>query len=400
MHSFPRTVFSIDINIPGYIIHDFSDLNISRACDGMGTKGIVMTELRFSAYGVKADAHARAPEVFVRVTKGDDELSLPRFWLDTHTVHNGRIDFVCYDRMAFADSTKFTENDLTLFGVDAEAINLRKKELKAELKNGSITQEYYTAQMTALDAQLNKKVSSSDIVNVIAQKMNLTPGGFSGDVTAKTDINSIPGTSCSDWLQRISEANCGFFYITNDDSLAFCRFFGVTDTVRVKDDAYTLPDIGETVTADGYVIYGDSGQVWDRSAGADYILQINGGSLADKNTPELLGDLLDANEPTYTYGSIEKALLTNFPYCNSSWSGCNGDLRINNISAVISSFGILASLSANQSTVGEIGEFMGIQSRRLEAALKNGEKLGKHLVHTRYQGVYWEDDEEDEESGG
>ena len=60
---------------------------------------------------------------------------------------------------------------------------------------------------------------------------------------------------------------------------------------------------------------------------------------------------------------------------------------------MISSFGILASLSANQSTVGEIGEFMGIQSRRLEAALKNGEKLGKHYVMTRYQGGYWEDGE-------
>ena len=391
------------MRIPGYAIHDISELHLSRACDGMGTGGIVMTELRFSAYGVRADSHVNAPEVFVTVTKNEQELSLPRFRLDTHVVHSGRIDFVCYDRMAFADKIKFTENDLALFGVDLVSMKNQRDALEAEImvvEKGSEVYRRIESQIEMLNSQIRTaeqtQITSADILNITAQKMNLTFGGLTGDTTAKTDITAIPGTSCADWLQSISAVNCGFFYVSNDDRLMFCRFYEDTvPAVGIVDNAYTLPDIGETVTADGFVLYADSGTVYDRSAGAEYIITINGGSLADADTPDKIEALFDGTTETdYTYGSVEKAVISNFPYCNAPCSVQGGDLRINNISAVISSFGILASLSANQATVGEIGEFMGKLARQTEKSLKTGEKLGKYYCMTRYQGGYWQDSKE------
>jgi len=347
------------VDIYGYVLRDISELHISRSCSGMGTGGMVTTELRFSAYGAKHGGNAmKAPKVMVSVTNAKGgSLTLPDFWLDTHTVHNNRIDFVCYDRMAFADCIKFTEDDLKSFAVN--------------------------------------KVSAYDVVNMIGQKMGVPASGFA-DATKKIDIESLPGTTCSQWLQSISAVNCGFFYISNENELKFCTFHHPVYEVMLDTelDAYTEPDIGEKVEVDGFIIYGDGGKVYDHSnMGSRYVLEINGGSLVNSKTPDKLEKIIE--NATYTYGSIDKAIITSIPHVNAVWG--SGQLLINNISATISSCGIIASLSANQAGVGEIGAYMGQLSRQLESAIKSGERINKNCMITKYQGTIWLDDDEDEE---
>ena len=220
------------------------------------------------------------------------------------------------------------------------------------------------------------------------------------DATKKKDIESLPGTTCSQWLQSISAVNCGFFYISNDNQLQFCTFHHPVFDVRIdmQLDAYTAPDIGETVKVDGFVIYGDGGKVYDHSSmGSNYVIEINGGSLVNSKTPEKLSKILE--NATYTYGSIDKAIITSIPHVNAAWSKNMGDkqMLINNISATISSCGIIASLSANQSGVGEIGAYMGQISRQVESAIKSGERINKNCMITKYQGTIWLDDDEDDD---
>ena len=329
----------------------------------MGTSGLVTTELRFSAYGVKYGSgnSAKAPKVMVSVTnKSGGSLTLPDFWVDSHSIHNNRIDFVCYDRMAFADCFKFTEDDLKLFAAD--------------------------------------KVSANAVLSVIGQKMDISVGGLT-DAARKIDIEVLPGTTCSQWLQSISAVNCGFFYISNDNEMRFCTFHHPVYDVCLDSqlDAYTTPDIGETIEVDGFVIYGDSGKVYNHSdLGSNYVIEINGGSLVNSKTPEKLEKILEG--ATYTYGSIDKAIITSLPHVNAAWSKDTGDkqMLINNISVTIASYGMIASLSANQSNVGEIGAYMGQISRQLDAAIKSGERINKNCMITKYQGTIWLDDDEEE----
>lgn len=328
----------------------------------MGTSGIVTTELRFSARGVRygTSNHVKAPKVMVTVKneKTGISLELPDFWLDTHTVHNDRIDFVCYDRMAFADCTKFTEKDIELFSSDT--------------------------------------AEAQEIVNLIGQKLNVPVAGFT-DTARKIDIEALPGTSCSQWLQSISAVNCGFFYISNSNELKFSTFCGFTDSIRLdaEKDAYTAPDMGETVDVNGFIVYGDGGKIYDHSLGADYILEINGGSLVNERTAEKLEHIIEGAK--YTYGTIDKAIITMLPHVNALWKDSSAEkpFLINNISATVSSYGIIASLSANQAGVGEIGQYMGQISRQVEAAIKSGERINKNCMITKYQGTIWLDEDDD-----
>ncbi len=240
-------------------------------------------------------------------------------------------------------------------------------------------------------------INVEEIVNLIGQKLNVPVAGFT-DTARKIDIEALPGTSCSQWLQSISAVNCGFFYISNTNELKFTVFRNFTDSISLdaEKDAYTKPDMGETVNVEGFIIYGDGGRVYDHSLGADYILEINGGSLVNERTAEKLEHIIEGAK--YTYGTIDKAIITMLPHVNALWKDSSAEkpFLINNISATISSCGIIASLSANQAGVGEIGQYMGQISRQVEAAIKSGERINKNCMITKYQGTIWLDDEEDE----
>lgn len=378
-----ETAFSIDIFVDGCVIGaNYSGISISRSISGLGTGGLSITSLSFSVpkedYAVLRPAK-KAPLTAVTITRSDGAVvAVPSFYADSRICSQGKIQFTCYDRMAFADSIYFTESDLTDVPEFAAAISAKTD--KTDIPY----------------------ISALALVTVIARKMEII---FSGglDVGAIKDIDAegLPGTSCADWLEQFAAVLCGFFYISNDNKLKFARFNEVCGYVEMTPD-YTTPDIGDTLVVSELVISGDSGKRYEYTYDEDpggLTLNINGGSLADSTTSASLARSVLGT--TYTYWSISKAVIGNIPpvnsYC-SLYDDSGDDVSVyciaNNISLSISRSGILASLSANSAGGGEIGQFCGKISRQLENAVKFNQRFAKNHVITRYQ-EYWEDNDEE-----
>lgn len=364
---------------------NYSDINISRSIGGMGTGGLCTASLSFTIpkedYGVFRPAK-KAPMTTILIYKQDGTIiETPTFYVDSRMCSSGKIKFTCYDRMAFADGIYFYESDLENVPEFASAI--AEKTSKNDIPY----------------------ISPLIMVNVIARKMGISyGGGLDLTLIKNIDVESLPGTSCSEWLEKFAAAECGFFYISNSDVLRFSRFNAECGYVNITND-YTKPDIGDTLIISEIIVSGDSGKryeyIYEDDPGG-LTLNINGGSLVNRSTSESLARMILGT--TYTYWSVEKAVINNIPLVNSRcslYSSIDETPPVyclaNNISLSIKESGIIASLSANSAGGGEIGQMNGRISRQLENAVKLNEKLGKHLVMTRYQGIHWEDDEEGDE---
>lgn len=341
------------------IQNTFSDVTITRSCAGMGTSGICTACLTFS---VPRDDYEiiirkKAPKVTVMIhNELGNLIPVPEFFVDSRPCANGMVRFTCYDKMAFADGIYFTEDDISGYG---------------------------TGKITALA-----------MYGLIAQKMQLTiSGGLETGCIRDIDVECLPGTTCAEWLEKMSAVQCGFFYITNDNKLAFSRFdrdngslAGVTE--------FTEPDIGSTLMVSDIIVEGDSGKRYTRTYEQDpggLTLTINGGALVNNRTTGVLANIVLGAE--YTYGTVEKAIVYDIPQINSRFTYGGSTLLINNISVNISRAGMIAALTANQAGGNEIGQLMGSMSRQVDAAIKSGDKLNNgSMLATKYQGIIWLDD--------
>lgn len=319
----------------------------------MGTSGVCTTSLTFSVpkENYIPIVSKKAPEVTVTITyPNDSTVTVPRFWVDSRVIKNGAITFTCYDRMAFADGTYFTEKDV-------ETI-----------------------------PESTTKLSVTSVMHMIANKMGIEYSkGISESCIRKIPVDTIPGSTCAQLLENISAVECGFFQITNENKLIFTRF-GSMESIPIAVSDYTEPDIGDTLTVGEIVVTGDSGKVYTRTENADNMtINISGGSLVNNKTTTALYESIIGQ--TYTYGSIEKAVIEYIPLINSPFIHQNNSLLINNISISVSSAGMIASLSSNQAGGNEIGQYMGRITRELEKTIKSGSVIGNNFLVTKYQGI-------------
>ena len=341
----------------------FSDLTITRACSGMGTSGICTSSLTFSVprEDYEIIISKKAPKVIVTIyNELENRIPVPEFFVDSRPCVNGRVNFTCYDKMAFADGIRFTETDI---------------------------------------ANLSGKITALALYQMIAAKMQLTiSGGLDVQCIKDIDVEALPGTTCAEWLEKLSAVQCGFFYITNDNKLAFSRYNHENGSLAGITE-YTEPDFGNTLTVSEIIVDGDSGKQYTRTDNNNpggLTLNISGGALVNNRTTGALANIVLGT--TYTYGKVEKAIVYDIPQINSMFRHSGSALLINNITAVISRTGITASLAANQAGGNEIGQLMGRISRQLDAAIKSGDKLNNgSMLATRYQGIIWRDDNDEEE---
>jgi len=370
-------VFSIIISVEDCTIGtNYSDINITRTIGGIGTSGLVTASLSFKIpredYAVFRPAKRAPSAIIMIVPQNGNVIPAPTFYVDSRMCSSGKYQFTCYDRMAFADGIYFTENDLE-----------------------------NVPEIAAAMAREDHEIAPLALVNVIARKMHITfSGGLDVGCIKNIGAESLPGTSCADWLEKLAAVQCGFFYINNSDELEFAHFNEECGIIDITND-YTAPDIGDTLRISELVVSGDSGKryefIYEDDPGG-MLLNVNGGSLTDSTAAGNLAHIILGT--TYTYWSVGKALINNIPLVNSScslFSGAENGIPVNcianNISLSIGKSGIIASLSANSAGGGEIGQVMGKITRQLENAIKSGDKIGKHQVFTRYQGMYWEDDD-------
>ncbi|MBQ4224971.1 MAG: hypothetical protein II664_01510, partial [Oscillospiraceae bacterium] len=91
-----------------------------------------------------------APAVTFTVTGSGVTVTAPTFYVDSRTPSGGVIDFVCYDRLAFADGITLTETDVGI--------------------------THHTDTKTGKDKITDTAVNAQGMLTLCARKLNLTIG--------------------------------------------------------------------------------------------------------------------------------------------------------------------------------------------------------------------------------
>lgn len=349
------------------MLGEVTSLKISRSVSGMGTSGISISSLTFSAEGTIFKDKQRAPYVAVSAVNSEGNiLQLPQYWVDKRSIRNGVITFTCYDTLAFADSLYFEEDDFD--GTTLSALG---------------------------------EIDTMAVLGAVQKKMQkgnpLTVDGGGMAYNCRFDAGALIGQTVSSVLQVIAECACGYWCIDNSNTLKLIRYDGYNCDGYVITDDYTAPDIGETMDIEGIDATLESSRRYSYRqdvGGAGYIISINtNGTLTAKNI-DSLGETV-CGEDKYTYWNVEKAFVDHVPDLGSKFS-YYGDknLVINNVSAEIDCTGVTCSLAANEVSGGEIGQSMGEITRKLENALQSGEVCNNVLI-TKYQGIQFVEEEDE-----
>lgn len=328
----------------------------------MGTSGISISCLTFEADGVTYTQKQRAPYVAVAITRSDGNLiALPQFWVDKRSVKNGIVTFTCYDTLAFADSLYFAEDDFD---------NTTLKSL------GEIN-------TMAVLSVIEKKMQKGNSLSV-------DNGGMGAN--CRFDSDALIGQTVSSVLETIASCSCGYWCISNNNTLKLVRFDGYNCNDSITAFDYTAPDIGESMDINGIDATLDSGGRYSyryNAFGTGYIIDLNtNGALTSENI-DMLGASV-CGEDKYTYWSVEKAFLDYVPELGASlvdFGSTDKQLIVNNITATIDSTGVTCALSANEVSGGEIGQSMGEITRRLANTIQSGEVCGDNVMMTKYQGL-------------
>ena len=329
----------------------------------MGTSGIVTGQLTFSM--PYSDYLPRIPDPASKVTltltsqRTHSEIST-EWYVDGRTIDGDKVNFVCYDRMAFADS------------------------LKADFQFAAGTEYVLISGLIALIAQ---KMSLSGVENLSAEGTGI-----------KYPVTSIETRSCADILNDLSQIMCCYFCVTNGNKLRAVGVggsellgFSTSDNTEVRNVVpYTVNCCELTDSAGTKYTAGTS------TSGTDTIQNscgnITGAALLDQARSQL--------NRKYVSWNVEKAAVGTIVELGSSatlggYSGTE-NLIVNNVTMRINSCGIFASMGADALSGGEIGKYMGLLTKLAESAVKSGDRLGKHMIVTRYQGIIWVDDDEGE----
>lgn len=352
---------------------DVSDITITRTVSGMGTNGTVTSQLVFSIpYSVYMTLQpAAAAEVMLRITRTENgqesDITSPKskWYIDGRTIDGGKVTFTCYDRMAFKDSIKLNEQ----FAAGTEFITI------------------------------------GSLLPVIQRQMGLSginiPGVIGTEI--KFPVTSIETRSCGDILSDISNILCCYFFIDSEN-----RLCAVSVGDSISSD--TITDYTDLKNVFRYEIKcceltDSAGKVYSAGTGTSGVdtIQNSCGNISGIELTKQAQEQVDRSQidrKAYTAWKIEKAVVSRLidpgtlilPYGNDS----ENTLIANNISLKINSCGIIASLGAESISGGEIGKYMGRLSRAAENAIKSGDRLGKHLLVTRYQEPVWVDGEDGE----
>lgn len=338
----------------------FSEIKLTRACDGIGLSGICTSQITFSVpqtvFTELADTRA-APVIFsVHDSETDTNIVSPTFYVNSRTCKNGVITFTCLDRMAFADSVSFATEDF------AENI------------------EY---------------VQASEIIGLCAQKLKLDENRsevHGGAWTFNIPVENIIGKTVSQLLTEVSEVIGGYFYISNDNGLCFNAYgTWVPSFISVNDN--TAVDVHLPCNITGYELLDSSGN--------RYMYGDDSGMIATASAPYAVQEIADAvgqyitATDRYTAATCDMCLLDRLPELGSKISFGGGHSVIaHNIDITISGEGIYGSISAPEYSEGEIAAYMGRITRRLEQAVKVGDIIGNNMLITRYQGIQFVPQEE------
>lgn len=360
-----RAGFSIGVLITGLTVNNISALQITRNVSGMGTGGISISCLTFSVpvNDIIETQKRRAPAVIVT---GIDGLET-QWWVDKRTVKNGVMTFTCYDTLAFADGTYFTEADFE------------------QTVLGSLGEINTAAVLDIIKGKLER-----------GNPLEINSGGSAS--YCKFTADALIGQTVSSVLSVIADCSCSYWCIDNSNTIKLVRYDGYNGGNISAGNDYTAPDIGIPIDVAGINAALDSGEMYDYRSGSGsaetgYIFDVNTHGTMTKEDVDNLGDTVCGTNK-YVSGSVEKIITRNVPE-----PGCRfEDIVINSITANIDCSGIVCSISANDVSGGEIGQSLGEITRQLNNTIQSGEVCGKNVMVTKYQGIVFVEGSDDDGS--
>lgn len=332
-------LFSLSIEILDSPLSKFGNVNVRRGVDGIGTSGLCISQLSFD---VPEELYAaRAAKTVVKGVSG-----LPTYYIDNRTKSKGVVSVTCLDRLAFADI------DFPLELVEKEYDNVPISDIRSIIIN---------------------TVGFSDLTGI--------PPWITSIKREKLEC------SCSDVLNFIAECCCGFFYMTNDDVCTFVPYGSYSASMAVKE--HTALDIGIDYKANGILCTDGNGVQYSRgSVGYSYdTLQINSDLITNEGCEEIWSR---AKDKTITQFKCDKAVVSSVPYPAELINFAQGyEFIAHSINCKITACGIIASLTGNAPSDGEIGSRHRLTRNRVEY----GKKCG-NIINSKYQGIIVCEDEE------
>lgn len=371
-------LFSLSIEILDSPLSKFGNVNVRRSVDGIGTSGLCISQLSFD---VPEELYAaRAAKTVVKGVSG-----LPTYYIDNRTKSKGVVSVTCLDRLAFADI------DFPLDSIDTsryDELTAQKESMLSDYKSGNITKAAYMAFLNQLELAEKEydNVPISDIRSIIINTV-----GFSDLTGIPPWITSIKREklecACSDVLNFIAECCCGFFYMTDDDVCTFVPYGSYSASMAVKE--HTALDIGIDYKANGILCTDGNGVQYSRgSVGYSYdTLQINSDLITNEGCEEIWSR---AKDKTITQFKCDKAVVSSVPYPAELINFAQGyEFIAHSINCKITACGIIASLTGNAPSDGEIGSRHRLTRNRVEY----GKKCG-NIINSKYQGIIVCEDEE------
>ncbi|MCM1523823.1 MAG: hypothetical protein NC120_05135 [Ruminococcus sp.] len=353
-------VFDLALTIGGGIVPRFSDINVTRAAGGLGTSGVVITEMTFTIPACDIDsvsAYRAAPVEIghaIRDSEGNitgvgSRIGLPTMYISGRAKSKGVITFTCRDGMAF---------------------------LGAQIPYSDFTGN-------------NGYIDLNSIIDYILHKSGLDFRSGGGYTNIHFPLSFLDGKSYADILQAVSAVLVGVWYETEDKDLQFIPFGNSAGFIRpvcctnVEEGCEYKPSA--ILAADG------EGNIYKRGSGFHSYdtLQIDS-SLLTEDIVSAIDNRLNisaGNVPVFYGMRCERCKLDVIPpvICKGTFEETEDrEWWINNIRASVTPTGIYASLVFNDPSCDEIGE-RGVLSKAIESRITYGEH--GNWVFDKYKGL-------------
>lgn len=342
-------VFSLALTAGGTEITQFCEITVTRAVDGLGTSGLCTSQLTFTT-PAPFYAYRAAPVVLTGVS------GVGKYYIDTRTQSGGVVTVTCLDRMAFMDED---------------------------------------FPCSSLDSSVPEDVPINTVMGLIVQTVKeLTGYGGIPSWLSTFPKAELAGATCADVLTKISEACCGIFYISDEQSLQFLPYGNTSGQVNA--DVHTVLDMGCEFTAAGVrCVDGDGNIITRGDASRKYdSINISSGLISGAGCEEIWERAQDYTHKAY---SCQRCRLDAVPPTGGTvnFAG-SGVLRAGSLTASISRAGIFAEVSNPEPSGSEIGT-RGRNIRETDSKVNYGRSGA--MVFTKYQGVILTDGKETVNSG-
>lgn len=355
-----------------------------RNTDGIGTSGLCISQLSFDV----PDGF-ESPRTAKTVVKGVS--GLPTYYIDNRTKSKGIVSVTCLDRLAFADIDFPLDKCLELGLIKYPSRSkFPKKGVKTKIYLDTSESKYYkwngSKYEETKETNYTPALPISEVREIIIDLVGLA------DLTGiPLWLTEIPRAklqcTCSEILSFIAECCCGFFYMTENNVCTFVPYGSYSASMAVE--KHTAIDIGIAYKANGILCTNGSGEQYSRgNAGYSYdTLQIDSDLITNDGCEEIWNR---ASGKTVTQFKCDKAVVPSVPYPAELMKFAQGyDLIAHSVSCKITACGIIASLSGNAPSDGEIGSRHRLTRNKVELGKKSG-----NIMYTKYQGIIVLEDKE------